>query len=238
MSLPRSVLHKVLKVLTRGGVLNCQQECEIIVNEHPVWLFTIGLFGLLFSQFKQVGGQSLEQQPLQQVSGSSSQEVQNLQQQQQQQLLSQMNQEKLQQPNSHNLAVPPQNLSLQQNISSATLQQPSVSQPQPNNNLLQPSGTDPSVQTAYNALQQPGVSTSLSAVFGFIYSYMKICDSGFFVMLIELTWNLQAKVSGPNSVNDLKRTPKFEWCLFRCGSKDGYRKDMCLKDLDYVLKIY
>ena len=43
-----------------------------------------------------------------------------------------------------------------------------------------------------------------------------------------------AKVSGPNSVIHLQRTPIFEWCMIRCGFKNGYQNDTCLKEIGLV----
>ena len=36
----------------------------------------------------------------------------------------------------------------------------------------------------------------------------------------------------------LRRTPVFEWCVVRCGSKNEYQKNICLKETGLeVLKI-
>ena len=43
--------------------------------------------------------------------------------------------------------------------------------------------------------------------------------------------NLGAKVDEPNLITYLNWTPIFEWCVVRCGSKNGYQKDMCLKEI-------
>jgi hypothetical protein len=45
------------------------------------------------------------------------------------------------------------------------------------------------------------------------------------------------KVEVPSSVAYLDQAPIFEWYVVRCGSKNIYHKDMCIKRLDYVLKI-
>ena len=42
---------------------------------------------------------------------------------------------------------------------------------------------------------------------------------------------LRSKVDMPNSVTHLIWTPIFEWYVARCGSKNGYKKDMCLKEI-------
>ena len=33
-----------------------------------------------------------------------------------------------------------------------------------------------------------------------------------------------------DSVIYLNQTPIFEWCVIRCGSKNKYQKDVCLKE--------
>ena len=35
----------------------------------------------------------------------------------------------------------------------------------------------------------------------------------------------------PNSVTHLIWKPIFEWYVARCGSKNGYKKDMCLTEI-------
>ena len=35
-------------------------------------------------------------------------------------------------------------------------------------------------------------------------------------------------VSMPNIVTHLNRTPEFEWCMVKHGSKNGHHKDNCL----------
>lgn len=37
------------------------------------------------------------------------------------------------------------------------------------------------------------------------------------------------KVDNPNSMRFLIRIPMFEWFVVWCGSKNGYKKDMCIK---------
>jgi hypothetical protein len=34
------------------------------------------------------------------------------------------------------------------------------------------------------------------------------------------------KVSGPNSVTNLKWTPIFDWCVVRCGSENKQQKEI------------
>ena len=36
----------------------------------------------------------------------------------------------------------------------------------------------------------------------------------------------------PILVTDLNWTPIFEWCVVKCGSKNGFQKDMCLKEIE------
>lgn len=44
-------------------------------------------------------------------------------------------------------------------------------------------------------------------------------------------WDKSSEVvSKSNSVTHLKQTPKFKWCVVRCGYKNGHHKDMCLKE--------
>ena len=38
------------------------------------------------------------------------------------------------------------------------------------------------------------------------------------------------KANVPNLVTCLNKTPLFEWYMVRCGSKNGYQKDTCLKE--------
>ena len=40
------------------------------------------------------------------------------------------------------------------------------------------------------------------------------------------TIHTSPKQSRPNSINYLKQTPIFEWCVLRCGSKNGHQKDI------------
>ena len=40
-----------------------------------------------------------------------------------------------------------------------------------------------------------------------------------------------SKVSGPNLVTYLNQTTVIEWCVGRCGSKNGLQKDMFLKEI-------
>ena len=35
----------------------------------------------------------------------------------------------------------------------------------------------------------------------------------------------------PNSVTYLNRTPGCKWYMGRCGSQNGYQKDMCLNEM-------
>ena len=35
----------------------------------------------------------------------------------------------------------------------------------------------------------------------------------------------------PNSVTYLNRTPRCQWYMGRCGSQNGYQKDMCLNEM-------
>ena len=39
------------------------------------------------------------------------------------------------------------------------------------------------------------------------------------------------KVDMPNLVPSLNRTPIFEWCVVKCGYKNEYQKDSCLKEI-------
>ena len=41
---------------------------------------------------------------------------------------------------------------------------------------------------------------------------------------------LGAKVDEPNLVTYLNWTPIFEWCVVRCGSMNGYQKDVFERD--------
>ena len=34
----------------------------------------------------------------------------------------------------------------------------------------------------------------------------------------------------PSLITYLKQTPIFEWCVVRCGSKNGHQKGICFKD--------
>jgi hypothetical protein len=42
---------------------------------------------------------------------------------------------------------------------------------------------------------------------------------------------LEAKVDVPNSVVNLNQTSIFEWYMVWCGFKNGYQKDVSLKEL-------
>jgi hypothetical protein len=39
------------------------------------------------------------------------------------------------------------------------------------------------------------------------------------------------EVDMPNLVSSLNWTPIVEWCVVKCGSKNGYPKDMCLEKI-------
>ena len=39
-----------------------------------------------------------------------------------------------------------------------------------------------------------------------------------------------------NSVNYLNQTHVFEWYVGRCGSKNGYQEDICLKEIGLCAK--
>ena len=47
-----------------------------------------------------------------------------------------------------------------------------------------------------------------------------------------------SKVDVPNLVTFLNRRHVFEWDVVWCGSKKKHQKSLCLKGLDYVLKIW
>ena len=59
------------------------------------------------------------------------------------------------------------------------------------------------------------------------------------VSLTNVKWPCNGlKVSGPKFSTRLEWTPKCEWYMVRCGSKNGNQKGiMCLKVLHYVLTI-
>ena len=40
------------------------------------------------------------------------------------------------------------------------------------------------------------------------------------------------KVDMPNSVTYCNETPIIKWYVVKCGSKNGYQKDMSLKDIE------
>jgi hypothetical protein len=42
----------------------------------------------------------------------------------------------------------------------------------------------------------------------------------------DLTTGSNTKVNDPTLVTYLNRTPIFEWCAVRCGSKNGHQKDI------------
>ena len=42
----------------------------------------------------------------------------------------------------------------------------------------------------------------------------------------------------PQSNIAITKTPKFEWYVVRCESKNRQQKDTCSKEMDYVLTIY
>ena len=44
------------------------------------------------------------------------------------------------------------------------------------------------------------------------------------------------KASGPNSVTYLCQTPIFEWCVVRCGSKNGPKRHMFKRDWTMLSK--
>ena len=46
---------------------------------------------------------------------------------------------------------------------------------------------------------------------------------------LRVTYCTRVKVDVPNSVTYLNRTPIFEWYVDKCGSKNGYQKNMCLQ---------
>ena len=48
---------------------------------------------------------------------------------------------------------------------------------------------------------------------------------------------LSSKVDVPDSVTFLIRTPIFEWYVDWCGSKNGYQKGTCLKDIGLCAQI-
>ena len=33
-------------------------------------------------------------------------------------------------------------------------------------------------------------------------------------------------------LNSVNQAPMFEWCVVRCGSKNGHYEDMCLKEIE------
>ena len=43
----------------------------------------------------------------------------------------------------------------------------------------------------------------------------------------------QIKVSRRTSVTYLNQTPTFEWCVLRCGSKNGHQNYMCLSEVGF-----
>lgn len=45
------------------------------------------------------------------------------------------------------------------------------------------------------------------------------------------------KVDNPYLITFRNWSSLFEWYVLRCGSKNGYPKDICLKELDCMLKI-
>ena len=42
---------------------------------------------------------------------------------------------------------------------------------------------------------------------------------------------MTSKVDMPALETNLKLTPTFEWHAIRCGSENGLKKDMCLKEI-------
>lgn len=44
------------------------------------------------------------------------------------------------------------------------------------------------------------------------------------------------KVSGCKSIAHLKYTLIFEWCLIKCGFKNGHAKDMCLTKIELCVQ--
>jgi hypothetical protein len=46
------------------------------------------------------------------------------------------------------------------------------------------------------------------------------------------------KVDVPKSNIAIIWTPIIEWHVDRCGSKSGYQKDMCSKEIGLMVKIY
>ena len=54
----------------------------------------------------------------------------------------------------------------------------------------------------------------------------------------QLTHINRRKVDVPKSNIAIIWTPIIEWHVGRCGSKSGYQKDMCSKEIGLVLKIY
>lgn len=59
-----------------------------------------------------------------------------------------------------------------------------------------------------------------------------------FMRIITSAINTQAlKINMPNFVTCLIWTPIIEWCMVRCGSRNGHPK-LCLKGLEYVHKTH
>ena len=48
---------------------------------------------------------------------------------------------------------------------------------------------------------------------------------------VSLAGRVQDKVDNPYSVTFLIRTPVIEWYVVWCGTKNGYQKGMCLKEV-------
>ena len=38
-----------------------------------------------------------------------------------------------------------------------------------------------------------------------------------------------------NSVTYLNVVPMFEWCVVRCGSKNGDQRDLCFKEIELIV---
>ena len=51
-------------------------------------------------------------------------------------------------------------------------------------------------------------------------------DSGSVKGFAKNVAEAEAQVSRPNLLTYLNRTPIFEWCMVRCGCKNGHQKDM------------
>ena len=104
-----------------------------------------------------------------------------------------------------------------------------------------------SISTSFSQITHPVMNKSetrkiLSLAVSSLERILVHITCSYSLFYSEITKKLiTQKVNVPNLVTYLDKTPIFDWCVIRCGSKNGHQKKKCLKEIglhaQYLLTI-